>query len=222
MRAEEPADAPAEPRVADIAPADPVDLTDAADPGDPGDHDAADFDDAADPGDPGSGNPGSGNPDPDAVHPDAEEAGGPQPRRSPDGSDRDGSDRYDGGSHAEWQGIDEREDVPAAVRPYARTGGRTHPVRDLAVETVVLTSDRGRDTGSVRSVEHIAIAELCEHRHSVAEVSALLRLPLGVARVLLADMADAGLIEILTNRAGDSGVPDRALLERVIAGLRNL
>jgi hypothetical protein len=104
----------------------------------------------------------------------------------------------------------------------SRTGGRTHPVRDLAVETLVLTSDRGRDTGSARSVEHIAIAELCEHSHSVAEVSALLRLPLGVARVLLADMADAGLVEILTTASGDSDIPDLALLERVVAGLRNL
>jgi hypothetical protein len=160
---------------------------------------------------------GSGDPAHDAVGPGSEEAAEPQPQPSLDDTDRDGS-----GWHAEWQGSDEREDVPAAVRPYARTGGRTHPVRDLAVETVVLTSDHGRDPRSVRSVEHIAIAELCEHRHSVAEVSALLRLPLGVARVLLADMADAGLIEILTNRPGESGVPDRALLERVIAGLRNL
>lgn len=172
--------------------------------------------DAAD-ADRGPIGPEGAGPGPAAVEADSGHAGGTQARPSLGDSDRDGD-----GSPAGRQDIDEREDVPAAVRPYALTGGRTHPVRDLAVETVVLTSDRGRDTGSVRSVEHIAIAELCEHRRSVAEVSALLRLPLGVARVLLADMADAGLVEILTNRSGESGVPDHALLERVIAGLRNL
>ncbi len=121
-----------------------------------------------------------------------------------------------------WEHGYEPEDAPAAVRPYARTGGRTHPVRDLAVETLVSTSDLGRDSASVRSVEHIAIARLCERAYSVAEVSALLQLPLGVARVLLADMADAGLVEILRNPADGSGAADLPLMERVIAGLRNL
>lgn len=123
---------------------------------------------------------------------------------------------------AAWEHGDEAENVPAAVRPYARTGGRTHPVRDLAVETLVSTSELGRDAGAVRSVEHIAIARLCERTHSVAEVSALLQLPLGVARVLLADMADSGLVAILRNPAGESGAADLPLMERVLAGLRNL
>ncbi|MQA14129.1 MAG: DUF742 domain-containing protein [Pseudonocardiaceae bacterium] len=120
------------------------------------------------------------------------------------------------------EGWYEPEDVPSAVRPYARTGGRTHPVLDLAVETLVMTSERGRDAELVRSVEHVAIAELCEQTHSVAEVSALLRLPLGVARVLLADMADAELVDILRNPAVDAGAPDLPLLERVLSGLRKL
>lgn len=123
---------------------------------------------------------------------------------------------------AAWEHGDEAENAPAAVRPYARTGGRTHPVRDLAVETLVSTSELGRDAGAVRSVEHIAIARLCERTHSVAEVSALLQLPLGVARVLLADMADSGLVAILRNPAGESGAADLPLMERVLAGLRNL
>lgn len=140
------------------------------------------------------------------------EAGDPHPQQAAD---------------SEWKAVawehgDEPDAGPAVVRPYARTGGRTHPVRDLAVETLVVTSERGRDSGAIRSVEHLTIARLCEHTYSVAEVSALLGLPLGVARVLLADMADAGLVEILHNPGEESGAPDLPLMERVIAGLRNL
>jgi hypothetical protein len=56
----------------------------------------------------------------------------------------------------------------------------------------------------------------------VAEVSALLGLPLGVVRVLLADMVETGLIEVLRNPTDEDGLPDRLLLERVLAGLRRL
>lgn len=164
--------------------------------------------------------------EPGAAEPDASRPGYPETR--PSGTDwppaTSDSGHRDAGEHkaVAWEHGDDAENAPAAVRPYARTGGRTHPVRDLAVETLVSTSELGRDAGAVRSVEHIAIARLCERTHSVAEVSALLQLPLGVARVLLADMADAGLVEILRNPAGESGAADLPLMERVIAGLRNL
>ncbi|HWR46074.1 MAG TPA: DUF742 domain-containing protein, partial [Pseudonocardiaceae bacterium] len=83
----------------------------------------------------------------------------------------------------EWDGP---EDFRFAVRPYTWTRGRTRPLQDLAVETLVSTSDEGRDVPAICSAEHAAIAELCADIRSVAEVAALLALPLGVARVLLA------------------------------------
>jgi hypothetical protein len=73
----------------------------------------------------------------------------------------------------------------SAVRPYAWTRGRTKSGFDLAIETLVSTSQRGRDQMGLLQVEHRAVAELCEATRSVAEVAALLSLPLGVARVLL-------------------------------------
>ncbi|MGH4009747.1 MAG: DUF742 domain-containing protein, partial [Pseudonocardiaceae bacterium] len=91
----------------------------------------------------------------------------------------------------EWA---EPEVSPPAARPYTWTGGRTSPVFDLAVETLVSTSAHGRDMAALTSVEHRAVAELCRDPRSVAEVAALLSLPLGVARVLLGDMADIGLV----------------------------
>ena len=119
----------------------------------------------------------------------------------------------------EWS---EPADSASVVRPYTWTRGRTAPVVDLAVETLVSTSEHGPEMAMLSSAEHRAVAELCRVPRSVAEVAALLSLPLGVARVLLADMADIGLIVVHrdANRSGDT--PDMTLMERVLSGLRRL
>lgn len=119
----------------------------------------------------------------------------------------------------EWDGP---EDFRFVVRPYTWTRGRTRPVQDLAVETLVFTSDEGRDLTGICSAEHAAIAELCAEVRSVAEVAALLGLPLGVARVLLADMIDTGLLNVHRNTLGLDTGPDISLMERVLAGLYRL
>ncbi|MGH3772874.1 MAG: DUF742 domain-containing protein [Pseudonocardiaceae bacterium] len=113
-------------------------------------------------------------------------------------------------------------DFRFAVRPYTWTRGRTRPVADLAVETLVSTSDEGRDVSAICSVEHAAIAELCVDIRSVAEVAALLTLPLGVARVLLADMIDIGLVHVHRNPMGWGSVPDLSMMERVLTGLHRM
>lgn len=116
----------------------------------------------------------------------------------------------------DWDGP---EDFGSAVRPYTWTRGRTRPLQHLAVETLVSTSDEGRDVTAICSAEHAAIAELCADIRSVAEVAALLALPLGVARVLLADMIDTGLVTVYRNPMGLGSAPDLTLMERVLAGL---
>jgi hypothetical protein len=110
----------------------------------------------------------------------------------------------------------------SVVRPYTWTGGRTSPVFDLAVETLVSTSEHGHDMVVLASAEHRAVAELCCDPRSVAEVAALLSLPLGVARVLLADMADIGLVVVHRSASSLGDMPDMALMERVLSGLRRL
>ncbi|MDQ4103797.1 MAG: DUF742 domain-containing protein [Actinomycetota bacterium] len=116
----------------------------------------------------------------------------------------------------------EPEVSASPVRPYTWTGGRTSPVVALEVETLVSTSEHGRDVAALTSVEHRDVAELCRDPRSVAEVAALLSLPLGVARVLLGDMADIGLI-VVHRKANTSGdTPEIALMERVLSGLRRL
>lgn len=117
----------------------------------------------------------------------------------------------------------------ARVRPYALTGGRTSFGHVLLVETFVATIDgpterRELTAGSWAErvmPEMLAIVELCRRMRSVAEISALLRMPLGVVRVLLSDLADQGRIRVYGTGHGP-GAPDRALLERVLSGLRRL
>ncbi len=123
------------------------------------------------------------------------------------------------------EGADDWSDPAAAasvVRPYTWTGGRTSPVFDLALETLVSTSEHGRDMATLTSEEHRAVSELCCAPRSGAEVAALLCLPLGVARVLLADMADIGLVVVHRSANGSGDTPDMALMERVLSGLRRL
>jgi hypothetical protein len=56
----------------------------------------------------------------------------------------------------------------------------------------------------------------------LAEIAAYSRLPLGVARVLVADMVDDGLLS-LHSAAPRKGFTERMdLLERVLSGLRKL
>jgi hypothetical protein len=110
----------------------------------------------------------------------------------------------------------------AAVRPYAWTRGRTKSGLDLAIETLVSTSQRGRDQIGLLQVEHRAVAELCDQTRSVAEVAALLSIPLGVARVLLGDMAGLGLVTVHQTASNTGNEPDLALMERVLSGLRRL
>ncbi|MFE1289100.1 DUF742 domain-containing protein [Streptomyces sp. NPDC058751] len=128
---------------------------------------------------------------------------------------------------------------PARVRPYSLTGGRTRFGHVLLVETFVAALDapevRKELTGGTSHAlshgagpltarvmpEMRAIVELCRRMRTVAEISALLRMPLGVVRVLLSDLADQGKIRVYGTGHGP-GQPDRALLERVLSGLRRL
>ena len=109
------------------------------------------------------------------------------------------------------------------VRPYALTGGRTRSANDLPIETIVKANLRGLSLASQLTLERRRIVTMCMVPLSIAEISAHLHVPLGVARVLVGDMYAEGLLEtnqIPVARLGDR--PDRKLLERVLDGLQAL
>lgn len=119
--------------------------------------------------------------------------------------------------------------TPARVRPYTLTGGRTRFGHVLLVETFVAAIEAPPErpelaAGALRDrvlPEMQAIVELCRRMRTVAEISALLKMPLGVVRVLLSDLADQGRIRVHGTGHGTDR-PNRALLERVLGGLRRL
>jgi hypothetical protein len=108
------------------------------------------------------------------------------------------------------------------VRPYTRTGGRTRSDYDLAIEALVSTSERGKAPDAAVLPEHRSICGLCLDTRSVAEVAAHLRLPLGVARVLIGDMAGMGLVMIHQSGMVVGDRPSIDFMERVLSGLRRL
>jgi hypothetical protein len=117
---------------------------------------------------------------------------------------------------------DNRQEPGRLVRPYYMTGGRTRPAHDdLEWETLVSTTALGETSPKVGGVERRAIVSLCRDLLSIAEVSARLDLPLGVARVLIGDMAEQGLV-ILHRPTTVGDRPDLALLQRVLYGLHQL
>ncbi|MET9606257.1 DUF742 domain-containing protein [Streptomyces sp. NPDC006512] len=116
------------------------------------------------------------------------------------------------------RGADRR---PARVRPYSLTGGRTRFTQVLLVETFVAALDTSTPQTADRMPEMRAIVEVCRRMRTIAEISALLKLPLGVVRVLVSDLADQGRIRVYGTGHG-TGRPERALLERVLSGLRRL
>ncbi|MFB7130033.1 MULTISPECIES: DUF742 domain-containing protein [Streptomycetaceae] len=122
--------------------------------------------------------------------------------------------------------VEEFEDEPDSgplIRPFAMTGGRTRPRYELALEALV-SADVDPQRMATLLPEHQRICTLCTEVKSVAEVSALLSLPLGVARILVADLAEAGLVAIHQPASGGEtgNQPDVTLLERVLSGLRKL
>jgi hypothetical protein len=107
------------------------------------------------------------------------------------------------------------------VRHYALTRGRTKPLDlDLPMETLLITADPDRALGDPVP-ERRRIAELCRRPQSVAEIAAQLRVPLGVARVLVADLVEERLINAHRPLRTDASA-DIELLERVLHGLHSL
>jgi len=114
-----------------------------------------------------------------------------------------------------------RDDEDFLVRPYAVTRGRTKARYHLEVEAMVAATPYEPRNLPQLTPEYRAILEFCGDWRSVAEISAVLQLPLGVARILIADMAAEGLVRI-HQLNHDQGGPDVKLLERVLSGLRKL
>jgi hypothetical protein len=106
------------------------------------------------------------------------------------------------------------------VRPFVVTRGRTKPSDvSLRVETLI-TADPSALSAPL-SFEHRHIVEICQRPLSVAEVASSLRVPIGVARVLIADLIAERLV-IAHDHLDLNDFPSRSILERIVEGVRAL
>jgi len=106
------------------------------------------------------------------------------------------------------------------ARPFITTTRRTRPLEErLRMETLLSSTPAALE--APLAFEHAHIVELCRSPHSVAEIAAALRLPVGVARELIADLVTERFL-IIHAQVVLGKRPPRQLLERIRAGVRAL
>ena len=103
------------------------------------------------------------------------------------------------------------------VRPFMLTGGRTRPLHDgLRIETLLHAAPAA--LSAPLRFESRRIVELCQAPMSIADLSVALRVPLGVVRVIVADLVTDGYLRI-EEQLGELPI---ALIERIRDRVRAL
>jgi hypothetical protein len=112
------------------------------------------------------------------------------------------------------------EDAGRVARPYTVTGGRTRPRGERQFDLIDIVVATGAEPGEAFSPgpEHSHILSLCQRPTVVAELTAAVGLPLGLVRVLLADL----LYEDQISLSRQAQRTDRRLLQRVLDSLKAL
>lgn len=104
------------------------------------------------------------------------------------------------------------------VPVFAVTGGRTRAGdHDLPIESVVTATDVD---ASELQLEYRTIVALAGRPISLVEVGAKLGVPIGVARVLVSDLAASGHLVVHAPPPSTAGGPSAQVLGRLLEGLR--
>ena len=113
------------------------------------------------------------------------------------------------------------EDTGRLIRPYAITGGRTgNDVEiEIGLESQIQANTRASQHLGAYRWEAAKLIELVQSPMALIELAARLELPVGVARVLVADLINDGAVVLHTPVAAQTY---GSLLERVLDGVRNL
>jgi hypothetical protein len=107
------------------------------------------------------------------------------------------------------------------VRPYALTQGRTrHTGESVDLVATVMATRAFADPASL-APEHISVLQLARTPTTVADIASDVDLPLGVVRIILADLRELGLVVIRTPVVMAERV-DKHTLREVLNGLRGL
>jgi hypothetical protein len=117
------------------------------------------------------------------------------------------------------------QEAGPVVRPYALTGGRTDPAGDMVLDLMAVIATAGPVPGrgelAKLSPEQRKLLRVCRTPVTVADSAADMGLPLGVVRVLLADLIQQGMITVLPRQSVHQQA-SADLLKEVLDGLRSL
>lgn len=105
------------------------------------------------------------------------------------------------------------------VRPYAMTGGRTGTDVEISLEAQIAASTRASHHLGAYRWEAAKLIDLVETPMALIEIAARLEIPIGVARVLVADLVEDGAVVVHVPQKTQNYT---SLLERVLDGVRNL
>lgn len=111
-------------------------------------------------------------------------------------------------------------DAAPLVRPYAAVGGRTQPTHRLDMITMIVATGDPPPAGA--GPHHAQALAVCARPTSVAEVSARLRLPAAVAKIIISDLMDSGAVTTRDPGSFSDVQPYRNLLQAVLNGLQSL
>jgi hypothetical protein len=105
---------------------------------------------------------------------------------------------------------------------YALTRGRTRSAGcDMPIESLVTVTEHGQRGAPALDIEYRRILELGRQVVSLVEIGFALGVPVGVARVLVSDLAESGhLVVHAPPPLEANGGPSHELLERLLDGLR--
>lgn len=121
----------------------------------------------------------------------------------------------------------EADDAGRLVRPYTMTGGRTgRDLPQIALEAQIVATKAGQENRHLYRFEAARIIDLTLSQLALVEVSARLDVPVGVVRVVVADLARRGALQILDPPTGNATDLDSyqytTLLRKVLDGIKSL
>jgi hypothetical protein len=105
------------------------------------------------------------------------------------------------------------------IRPYAMIGGRTTAETEISLEAQIQATTRASQHLGAYRWEAAKVVELVQSPMALIEIAARLQIPIGVARVLVADLVSDGAVVLHIPEKTQSFA---SLLERVLDGVRNL
>jgi hypothetical protein len=122
------------------------------------------------------------------------------------------------GSHRPSSGLYSTDpDEDPVIRPFMLTNGRTQPLQDgLRIETLLYAAPAA--LSAPLRFESRRIVELAQSPMSIADLSVALRAPLGVVRVIVADLITQGYLTVQES----VGELSTSLIERIRDRVRAL